>query len=67
MLAYPIIKNVKRKRAQIFAFSLSGFSCIAYVYAKDVILRYVLIFMIKSGIAMSFCLIYVITTETYPT
>jgi MFS family permease len=66
-MAYPIILYMKRRHAQILAFTLSGIGSVIYNYMTSVIWRYVFIFVVKFGIAISFIIVYVLTTELYPT
>ena len=67
MCAYPVIKYSKRKRAQTIFFALSGGGSLLYMMVDNVMGHYLLVFMIKFGTASSFCVIYVLTTELYPT
>lgn len=67
VMAYPVIKTQKRKRAQIIFFFLTGGASFLYMFVDSVIVKYILVCVMKFGSASSFCIVYVLTTELYPT
>lgn len=67
LLSIPVVIYFKRKPTQIIAFSMVLIGSLGYIFAEDMVGRYILLMIIKFGIALSFIMIYMLTTEIYPT